>query len=221
MPARRGTRLAPRGSAGEVTFMSPNLLSSKAIVDQETGDDWGTVPQEPAERPQDPSERSSMVIPVSDQRPVTAIDSADDVVKQCRYCTETLPPGAKECPLCLRDVQRPVADARKTTQPSSASGTRPPTATTLAGASLTGSGFSDPSIAAVASSGATSPDSVAVYTLESPAQCPECAAEISTIHVIRVLRTQVSFTSTLPRKAYVIACPACRRLLSAGLSGLF
>jgi hypothetical protein len=34
------------------------------------------------------------------------------------------------------------------------------------------------------------------------------------------MRTQVSFTSTLPRKAYVIACPACRRLLSAGLSGL-
>jgi hypothetical protein len=60
----------------------------------------------------------------------------------------------------------------------------------------------------------------AVYTLESPAQCPECNTEIDTIHVIRVMRTQVSFTSTLPRKAYVIACPACRRLLSAGLSGL-
>ena len=59
-----------------------------------------------------------------------------------------------------------------------------------------------------------------MYTLESPAQCPECDTEITTIHVIRVLRTQVSFTSTLPRKAYVIACPACRKLLSAGLSGL-
>ena len=45
-------------------------------------------------------------------------------------------------------------------------------------------------------------------------------SEINTINVIRVMRTHVSFTSTLPRKAYVITCPACRKLLSAGLSGL-
>jgi len=35
-----------------------------------------------------------------------------------------------------------------------------------------------------------------------------------------VLRTQASFTSTLPRKGYVVVCPECERMLSAELSGL-
>ncbi|MBI3048365.1 MAG: hypothetical protein HYY76_08625 [Acidobacteria bacterium] len=60
----------------------------------------------------------------------------------------------------------------------------------------------------------------AVYTLESPVRCPECTEEIRTIRVLRVLRTQVSFTSTLPRKGYIVVCPACERLISAALSGL-
>jgi hypothetical protein len=30
----------------------------------------------------------------------------------------------------------------------------------------------------------------------------------------------VSFTSTLPRRGYVILCPDCERILSAELSGL-
>jgi hypothetical protein len=60
----------------------------------------------------------------------------------------------------------------------------------------------------------------ALYTLEAPAHCPQCESEIRTLRVLRVLRTQVSFTSTLPRKGYVIVCPECDRLLSAELSGL-
>ena len=60
----------------------------------------------------------------------------------------------------------------------------------------------------------------AVYTLESPVRCPECENEIRTLRVLRVLRTQVSFTSTLPRKGYVIVCPECDGMLSAELSGL-
>jgi len=60
----------------------------------------------------------------------------------------------------------------------------------------------------------------AVYTLESPARCPQCEKEIRTFRVLRVLRSQVSFTSTLPRKGYVIVCPECEMLLSAELSGL-
>src|SRR5688572_22928879 len=43
----------------------------------------------------------------------------------------------------------------------------------------------------------------ALYTLEAAARCPECHNEIRTLRVLRVLRTQVSFTSTLPRKGYV------------------
>jgi len=60
----------------------------------------------------------------------------------------------------------------------------------------------------------------ALYTLEAPVTCPECAAEITSLRVLRVLRTQVSFTSTLPRRGYVILCPECDRILSAELSGL-
>jgi len=60
----------------------------------------------------------------------------------------------------------------------------------------------------------------ALYTLESPVVCPQCEQEIRTLRVLRVLRTQASFTSTLPRKGYVVICPECERMLSAELSGL-
>jgi hypothetical protein len=60
----------------------------------------------------------------------------------------------------------------------------------------------------------------AVYSLEFPVQCPHCAMEISTFKVFRLLRSQVSFTSTLPRKGYVIVCPECDRPISSELSGL-
>ena len=60
----------------------------------------------------------------------------------------------------------------------------------------------------------------AVYTMESAARCPQCEKEIRTFRVLRVLRTQVSFTSTLPRKGYVVVCPECERVLSAELSGV-
>ena len=71
---------------------------------------------------------------------------------------------------------------------------------------------------------ASSPDgrtqTGALYTLEGPVTCPECSQEIRTLRVLRVLRTQVSFTSTLPRRGYVVVCPECERILSAELSGL-
>jgi hypothetical protein len=63
-------------------------------------------------------------------------------------------------------------------------------------------------------------DRGAVYTLEFPTRCPSCEAEMNTVHVSRLLRTQVSFTSTLPRKGYIIVCPHCDGILSAELSGL-
>jgi hypothetical protein len=112
-----------------------------------------------------------------------------DWVGQCSYCSEPLPIGARQCPLCLREV---------------ASGGAPQPAPT---------GMAAAQLPAKTTSGT-------VYTLESPARCPECAQEILTIRVLRVLRTQVSFTSTLPRKGYVILCPHCERMLSAELSGL-
>jgi len=60
----------------------------------------------------------------------------------------------------------------------------------------------------------------ALYTLEFPVVCPHCEEKITTFRVFRLLRTQVSFTSTLPRKGYVIVCPECERPISSELSGL-
>ena len=60
----------------------------------------------------------------------------------------------------------------------------------------------------------------ALYTLEFPVTCPHCEAQITTFKVFRLLRTQVSFTSTLPRKGYVIVCSECERPISSELSGL-
>jgi hypothetical protein len=187
--------------------MSANPLIKKDAntSNQAVKQEWGIYPAEPAAR-------SSIVTPISDQRP-----TADSGVQQCRYCTETLPSGARECPLCLREVADRSAERRTMiSQPLAVSGNKPSTGTSLAAATLTGA----TGLPVMTQGTAPAAPAGAVYTLESPAQCPECDTEITTIHVIRVMRTQVSFTSTLPRKAYVIACPACRKLLSAGLSGL-
>lgn len=196
--------------------MSANSMFKDANdSDRTLTPEWSIFPPEPAVR-------SSIVEAVSDQRPASATPSTDSDDQQCRYCTETLPPGARECPLCLREVGDAAA-ARRTmintliNQPAAAIGSRP-----AAPASLSTSTFSGtvPIPTTIQAPTAAAAAGGAVYTLESPALCPECDTEISTIHVIRVMRTQVSFTSTLPRKAYVISCPACRKLLSAGLSGL-
>ena len=61
---------------------------------------------------------------------------------------------------------------------------------------------------------------VAVYTLEQPVRCPHCREPIHTLHVVGLTRTQVAFTSRLPRTGRVFVCPACERLLSVELAGL-
>lgn len=59
----------------------------------------------------------------------------------------------------------------------------------------------------------------AEYTLEYPVKCPWCGAELEVLKVVRLLRTRVNFTSTLPRRGRVIACPHCEKALSAELAG--
>ena len=59
----------------------------------------------------------------------------------------------------------------------------------------------------------------AEYALESPLPCPHCKQEVSTLHVVRLLRSKVNFTSTLPRRGHVIICPECKVILSAELGG--
>lgn len=58
------------------------------------------------------------------------------------------------------------------------------------------------------------------YALEAPLNCHHCMKEVAVIHVVRLLRTKVNFISTLPRRGYVIVCPACRGILSADLGGM-
>lgn len=59
-----------------------------------------------------------------------------------------------------------------------------------------------------------------VYTLELEARCPHCREMIRTVRVVRLKRSQVSFTSTLPRGGRVITCSACDRILSVELATL-
>jgi hypothetical protein len=60
----------------------------------------------------------------------------------------------------------------------------------------------------------------AVYTLELPVRCPYCRDPIRTLRVLKITRTQVNFTSTLPRNGRAFVCPQCEKLLSVELSGI-
>jgi hypothetical protein len=59
----------------------------------------------------------------------------------------------------------------------------------------------------------------AEYALESPQTCPQCKKEVTALQVVRLLRSKVNFTSTLPRRGHVIICPECHAILSAELGG--
>jgi DNA-binding response OmpR family regulator len=78
---------------------------------------------------------------------------------------------------------------------------------------------SDP-VAAVAAAPLEAPtaDSDAVYRLESTARCPQCGETISTLRAVRILRTQVNFTSTLPRRGRIITCPCCFSIVPGELT---
>jgi len=71
---------------------------------------------------------------------------------------------------------------------------------------------------AMSDSAARAQSSEAVYRLESPAKCPECGETINTVKAIRLLRTQVNFISTLPRRGRVAVCPNCSAILPAELT---
>lgn len=58
----------------------------------------------------------------------------------------------------------------------------------------------------------------AEYTLESPVKCPACGERITSVKAVRLVRAQVNFTSTLPRRGRVLACPHCLAMIPAELS---
>lgn len=60
----------------------------------------------------------------------------------------------------------------------------------------------------------------AEYTLEYPASCPHCKADVEKILVIRLLRSRVNFTSALPRRGQAMLCPHCRAMVAGSLGGI-
>jgi hypothetical protein len=60
----------------------------------------------------------------------------------------------------------------------------------------------------------------AIYTLELPARCPHCNQIVRSLRVLRLKRTHVSFTSTLPRGGRAIVCTSCQAIISADVSTL-
>ncbi len=60
----------------------------------------------------------------------------------------------------------------------------------------------------------------AEYTLEASASCPNCKKDIESVLVVRLLRTRVNFTSSLPRRGQVMACSSCRTIIAGSLGGL-
>lgn len=68
--------------------------------------------------------------------------------------------------------------------------------------------------------GAPATGTTGTYALDRPLFCPHCRERILSVHVVRLVRAQVSFTSTLPRGGRALACSACDGILSLELSGL-
>ena len=66
---------------------------------------------------------------------------------------------------------------------------------------------------------ATGREAEAEYTLEYSVRCPHCEKDLEVLKVVRLLRTRVNFTSTLPRRRRVLACPECQKIVSAELAG--
>lgn len=60
----------------------------------------------------------------------------------------------------------------------------------------------------------------AIYRLETPVKCPHCGETVTSLRAVRLLRDQVNFTSTLPRRGRVVACPNCQAILPAELTNL-
>jgi hypothetical protein len=63
-------------------------------------------------------------------------------------------------------------------------------------------------------------DSEAEYTLEYACNCPHCLQSLRTVAVVRLLRTRVNFTSTMPRRGRAVICPRCRAILTVELTTL-
>ena len=118
---------------------------------------------------------------------------------QCPYCTQEIPSNAKRCPLCLKPVTPELTEEPEGVARAADEAYELP------------SGLAE--IPAEWQCGS-------VYSLELPARCPHCREMLRTVRVLRLKRSQVTFTSTLPRGGRIIVCPECERILSAELAAL-
>ena len=57
----------------------------------------------------------------------------------------------------------------------------------------------------------------AEYTLEHPVRCAACRERVNTLKAVRVMRSKVNFTSTLPRRGRILVCPRCLAIMPAEL----
>jgi hypothetical protein len=57
----------------------------------------------------------------------------------------------------------------------------------------------------------------AEYQLEAPVKCGACSEMVESLQVLRLLRTRVNFTSSLPRRGFVFVCPRCQVMISGYL----
>lgn len=57
----------------------------------------------------------------------------------------------------------------------------------------------------------------AEYALEHPVRCSACREMIKSLKAVRVMRSKVNFTSTLPRRGRILVCPRCSAIMPAEL----
>jgi CheY-like chemotaxis protein len=57
----------------------------------------------------------------------------------------------------------------------------------------------------------------AEYTLEHVVRCASCHERINTLKAVRMMRSRVNFTSTLPRRGRLVCCPRCLAIVSVEL----
>lgn len=57
----------------------------------------------------------------------------------------------------------------------------------------------------------------AEYTLEHAVRCSSCREKITTLKAVRVMRSRVNFTSTLPRRGRLVVCPKCLAIMPVEL----
>jgi endogenous inhibitor of DNA gyrase (YacG/DUF329 family) len=58
----------------------------------------------------------------------------------------------------------------------------------------------------------------ATYKLETAVKCPHCGELVGSLKAVRLLRDEVNFTSTLPRRGRIVTCPHCQVIVPAELT---